>query len=118
MYDLFQQDETEVVLLVDAENAFISINRKAMLHNISITCPILSTFVSNCYLVPARLFILGNKEIKSKEGTTQGDPTVIAAYALGVTPLIHFLHEYVSMNNHRCKEVAFADDHSLEDRRN
>ena len=101
MYDLFQQDETEAVLLVDAENAFNSTNRKAMPHNISITCPILSTFVSNCYLVPARLFILGNEEIKSTEGTTQGDPTAMGAYALGVTPLIHFLHEYVSMNNHR-----------------
>ena len=113
MYDLFQQDETEAVLLVDAENAFNSTNRKAMPHNISITCPILSTFVSNRYLVPAQLFILGNEEIKSTEGTTQGDPTAMGAYALGVTPLIHFLHEYVSMNNHRCKEVAFPDDFTI-----
>ena len=37
----------------------------------------------------------------------------MAAYALGVTPLIHFLHEYVSMNNHRCKEVAFADNFTI-----
>ena len=116
MSDLFQEDETEAVLLVDAENAFNSINKKAMLHNISIICPILSTFVSNCYLVPARLFILGNKEIKSKEGTTQGDPMAMAAYALGVTPFIHFLHDYVSMNNHRCKEVAFADDFTIQGR--
>ena len=50
MYDLFQQDETEAVLLVDAENTFNSTNRKAMLHNISIMCRILSTFVSNWYL--------------------------------------------------------------------
>ena len=84
-----------------------------MLQNISITCPILSTFVSNCYLVTVRLFILGNKEIKSKEGTTQSDPTVMAAYALRVAPLIHFLHQYVSMNNHRCKEVASADDFTI-----
>lgn len=47
MYDLFQQDEAKAVLLVDAENVFSSINRKAVLRNISITCPILSTFVSN-----------------------------------------------------------------------
>ena len=103
MYDLFQQDET--VLLVGAENAFNSINKKAMLQNISITCPILSTFVSNYYLAPARLLILGNIEMKSKEEAIQGDPTAMTAYTLGVTPLIHFLHEYVSMNNHRCKEV-------------
>ena len=49
------------------------------------------------------------KEFQSKERTTQGDPTAMAAYTLGVTPLIHFLLEYVSMNNLRCKEVAFAD---------
>ena len=42
-----------------------------MLRNISIACPILSTFVSSCYLVLAQLFILGSKEIKSREGTTQ-----------------------------------------------
>ena len=30
-----------------------------------------------------------------------------------MTPLIHFLHEYVSMNNHRCKEVAFANDFTI-----
>ena len=49
----------------------------------------------------SEILILGNKEIKSKEGTTQSYPTTMAAYAMGVAPLIHFLHEYVSMNNHR-----------------
>ena len=47
MYDLFQLDETEAVPLVDVENAFNPINRRAMLHNISIRCPILSKFVPN-----------------------------------------------------------------------
>ena len=37
IYDVYHQDETEAVLLVDADNAFDSINRKAMLHNICIT---------------------------------------------------------------------------------
>ena len=45
---LFQQGETEAVLLIDAENVFNSINREVMLHNVSITCPFLPTFVSNC----------------------------------------------------------------------
>ena len=53
--------------------------------------------------------MLEKKEFQSKERTTQGDPTVMVAYTLGVTPLIHFLLGYVSMNNLRCKEVAFAD---------
>ena len=29
VYDMFNEDETEVVLMVDASNAFISINREA-----------------------------------------------------------------------------------------
>ena len=36
--------------------------------------------------------------------------TVMVAYALRVIHLVHFLHKYVSVNNHRCKEVAFAGD--------
>ena len=71
IYDVYQQDGTEAVLLVDADNAFNSINRKAMLHNISLTCPLITTFIANCYMEPARLFVVGNHEIKSREGTTQ-----------------------------------------------
>ena len=56
MYDFYQQNEVEAVFFVDAENAFNAISRKAMLQNISITCPIISTFISDCCLVTARLF--------------------------------------------------------------
>ena len=66
IYDVYQQDETDAVLLVDADNAFNSINRKAMLHNISLTCPLITTFIANCYMEPARLFFVGNHEIKSR----------------------------------------------------
>ena len=38
----------------------------------------------------ARLFAIGNQEIKSREGTTQEDPTAIGAYVVGVSPLILF----------------------------
>ena len=67
MYDVYQQDETEAILLVDTDNVFNSINRKAMLH---ITCPLLTTFIANCYMEPARLFVIWNHGIKSREGTT------------------------------------------------
>ena len=113
MYDVYQKDETEVVLLADADNAFNSINKKAMLDNISITCPLITTFIANCYMKPARLFVARNHEIKSREGTTQGDPTAMGAYALGVTPLIHSLNEFIFINEHRSKEVAFADDFTV-----
>ena len=65
---------------------------------------------------PARLFIVGNHEIKSRGGTTQGDPTAMGAYALGVTPLIHYLREFIFINEHRSKEVAFADDFTVAER--
>ena len=48
IYEVYQQDEA--VLLVDAGNAFNSINRKAILHNISITCPLIITFIANSYM--------------------------------------------------------------------
>ena len=37
----------------------------------------------------------------------------MVAYVLGVTPLIDFLHEYLSMNDDRCTEVAFADNFTI-----
>ena len=41
MRDVFDADGGEGALLVDASNAFNSINRQAALHNISILCPAL-----------------------------------------------------------------------------
>ena len=39
MHDIFGISKTEAVLLVDAENTFISINRKVFLQNIKPICP-------------------------------------------------------------------------------
>ena len=68
---------------------------------ISITCPLITTFIANCYIKPARLYVLGNHKVKSRKGTTQGDPK---------TPLIHFLSKFIFINEQRSKEVAFVDD--------
>ena len=109
MQDIFEDNKTEVVLLVDATNAFNSINRKASLHNIDISCPAISIYIYNCYVVPARLFIIGGKEIPSTEGTTHGDPTAMATYALGLTPMMDSLLLDISEPN-RPKMAVFADD--------
>ena len=40
-------------------------------------CHAITTYVRNCYSIPSRLFVIGWFEIKSCEGTTQGDPIVM-----------------------------------------
>ena len=70
------------VLLVDANDAFDRINRQAALHNINIICPSFSTILHNTYGMPIRLFITGEGELSSTEGTTQGDPLAMAMYML------------------------------------
>ena len=73
MRNIFEADETDAALLVDASNALNSLNRAAMLNNIRVLCPLIGTYVINTYLVPACLFVVGGSELKSTEGTTQGD---------------------------------------------
>ena len=106
--DMFNDEDTEGVIQVDASNAFNSINRKILLHNTKIICPQFATYIYNSYCAPARLFIVGGKEIKSREGTTQGDPIAMAAYGIGLTPLLVILSRGEA--DEAWKQVAFADD--------
>ena len=46
MNSMFSADETDAVLLIDATNAFNTLNRA---HNISILCPTIATFVIDTY---------------------------------------------------------------------
>ena len=103
MRSIFQDTNTEGCLLVDASNAFNSLNRKAALHNVSILCPSWSPILINTYRAPVRLIVVGSGEISSTEGTTQGDPL---AMALAIVPLIHKLRN----NSPNVKQVWFADD--------
>ena len=86
MRSIFEKDSTEAVLLIDAKNAFNSLNRSAALHNIRILCPPLATYIVNTYRNPCRLFISGKDggkyELPSQEGTTQGDPLAMGWYAI------------------------------------
>ena len=47
--DIYEQEECEAVMLIDASNAFNSVSRKAFLHNVKIICPSIATFTTNCY---------------------------------------------------------------------
>ena len=108
MREIFKESETDAVLLVDASNAFNSLNREAMLNNIRYLCPELATYVINCYKVPARLFVAGGIEISSSEGTTQGDPPAMPSYGVGILPLLMLIKP--DLQPELMKQVAFADD--------
>ena len=74
-------------MLIDATNAFNSLNRQATLRNIQHLCPSFSTILINTYRVDVALYIEGTT-LFSEEGTTQGDPLAMLMYALGVLPLV------------------------------
>ena len=82
MRQFFAEPEVHGALLVDASNAFNTINRQAALHNIKSICPPLYQILVNTYRAPIRCIICGDGEITSSEGTTQGDPLAMAMYAL------------------------------------
>ena len=103
MRSIFHADESDCVLLVDAKNAFNTLNRNATLHNSRIICPALSTILINTYRVAINMYVIGGEIIQSVEGTTQGDPLAMAMYAIGTVPLISSLAGI-------CKQVWFADD--------
>ena len=109
---MLNKESTEAVLMVDASNAFNAINREAFLHNTKILCPSISTYVNNCNSSPKDLYIQGGRSTKSEEGTTQGDSTAMAIYALGITPLLAWLSKKSNEGNSASasKQVAFADD--------
>ena len=108
-----QSVDTDEASLIDAENAFNSINRKIMFHNLKFICLIIATYIIHCYATQSRLFIAGGGEILSSERTTQDDPKAMGAYALGILPSIKFLLKVINLNEMNAKEVVFADDFSV-----
>ena len=50
--------------------------------------PAIAIYVKNCYSLHSRLFIIGGNEIRSCEGTTQGDTIAMAVYAVAIIPVI------------------------------
>ena len=87
----FQTEDTEAILLVDARNAFNSLNRQTALHNIQRLCPSLAPVLINTYRAPTELYVDGDV-LYSKEGTTQGDPLAMPMYALATISLIRYLN--------------------------
>ena len=91
MQKVYEDEDTEGILLVDSKNAFNSLNRQVALHNVQFLCPALSRTLQNCYRAPSRLFVAGGGEQVSNEGTTQGDPLSMPFYSLATLPLVQQL---------------------------
>ena len=83
----FDSAECKAALLIDATNAFNSLNRQVALHNIRRLCPPIATILVNSYRATTELFV-NCGVILSQEGTTQGDPLGIAMYGLATIPLV------------------------------
>ena len=91
MQEIFADEQTDAVILVDAKNAFNSVKRDVALHNIQITCPPFSIIMINTYRHSSRLIVFEAKDILSEERTTQGDNLAMSFYALGLAPLLRRL---------------------------
>ena len=112
MHDLFDQEDTEGLLLVDASNAFNSISRPALLWNCRVPWPRFAIFLFNFYLGSSVILLKSQRGgrvsvLYSQEGTTQGCPLSMLAYAVGILPLIRSLKD---RNLH--SQAWYADDSS------
>ena len=114
MKSIFEDNSTEGLLLVDADNAFNRLNRRAALHNVKQICPNFYKYLFNTYQQPAKLIVNDTNgvsdEILSDEGSTQGDVPAMVMYAIGTKPLVDKLGTVVDLVN--CKQAWFADDSS------
>ena len=83
MRNIFDADETDAVLLIDASNAFNALNRAVPEY--CVQPQQLIRLTTTMYRQPARFFITGGQELKSAEGTTQGDPLAMSMYEFPAT---------------------------------
>ena len=111
MWEVFDDPDTDCLLLVDASNAFHRLSRHATLWNCRVLWPRCSRYLFNSYRgYPVVIFCGADRSthvILSREGTTQGCPLAMFMYAAGVMPLVTKLKD---PSCHR--QNWFADDSS------
>ena len=72
-------------------------------------CPDIAIYVKNCYSLRSQLFIIGGNEIRSCEGTTQGDPIAMAVYAIAINAMKLMIVDITSKIDDSTK-TAYADN--------
>ena len=104
--ELFEtSDEFHGMLMIDATNAFNSINRLSLIWNVRVLWPRASCFIFNTYRGWARLVVRGSEDVLfSHEGIIQGDHLSMFLYAIATLPLI----EQTQLNS--IKKLWYADD--------
>ena len=87
MHSLFDDPQTEAILLADASDAFNNLNCQVSLANISVNCPAILPTLADMYIQLTSLFV-GGEVLLSSGGTTQRDPLAMPMYALAIVPLL------------------------------
>jgi len=62
----YKKENSECLLLVDADNAFNKLNRKISLENMKRLCPPMYTYLHNSYNIPTRLYLQNEDHILSQ----------------------------------------------------
>lgn len=106
--DLFANNDMGM-LVIDAKNAFNSINRMSLLWNVHVLWPRASRFIFNTYRGWSSLILKGsNESIPCREGIVQGDPLSMFLYAIATKPLIRGLESTTSAT-----QLWYADDSAV-----
>ena len=100
------QPKENVILKIDFENAFNSINRQFMLEKVFEIQPEVYKYSHSAYSQPSFLFY-GDSVIKSCEGTQQGDPESPALFSDSIQDLIDSLESKINL--------WYLDDGNLSD---
>ena len=101
------QPKETVILKIDFENAFNSINRQFMLEKVFEKHTELYKYSHSAYSQPSFLFFYGDSVIKSCEGTQQGDPESPVLFSDSIQDLIDSLESK--------KNLWYLDDGNLSD---
>ena len=105
MTQIYNLPECDAILVVDATNAFDSLNHQVALQDINSLCPILAMIIINAYRANIDLYIDGEIML-SQEYVTQGDPLLMARCAISTIPRI------AKLSYDNIKKIRNADDAS------